>query len=528
MLSLGLLKLGLLSFVDATSVFGNFDFSNIFYASNWSVFRVIFLVYFVFTLLLAVLNCVCFQTILGYVSSEKKLLRTFSTELISEIKQNKFLYVTTFTVFVIGLLIRAYQLDKPIRYDESFTYLEYGRSYIGYISMNYSYPNNHILHSILVRISTIILGNDLWAIRLPAFIGGIMVLVFTFFAGRKWFGLKAGILALSLVVCSEWLIGYSVNARGYSLQATLFLSVIFLALGKQKTTGRWLLIIVLNAFGFWLIPSYVFCLVVLFFLVVVKNGFQPRLLLFFILSILLSILLYLPVLAYSGVDALLNNTITQAYNSLNYLQDFYKNIASIYFKLTPGEGIVQFFIFLVFIATSFLKKTKWISIGIIVLLSLMIIILGNNIPPRVFVFMIPIAALLFSGAFSGSLNQLKPKLFIPLLLIPFVSWSIYKNKRFDYEIVLNDLPELIGDLKSKNAVGVISKIPLDYPVRYYLSKNDNLESRWNTCGTDTVYVITSEFYHQDIKTTFGEKTRGYQFSEIKKYNYSILYMGVRR
>ena len=119
--------------------------------------------------------------------------------------------------------------------------------------------------------------------------------------------------------------------------------------------------------------------------------------------------------------------------------------------------------------------------------------------------------------FSGSLNQLKPKLFIPLLLIPFVSWSIYKNKRFDYEIVLNDLPELIGDLKSKNAVGVISKIPLDYPVRYYLSKNDNLESRWNTCGTDTVYVITSEFYHQNINTTFGDKTKVYQFSALRQF-----------
>lgn len=484
--------------------------------------------YFVFTFLLAVFNWVYFKAIIEYVSSDKNQLSIFSAKFILEIKHNKSLYITALFVFVIGLLIRAYQLDKPIRYDESFTYLEYGRSYIGYISMNYSYPNNHILHSIFVRISTIILGNDLWVIRLPAFIGGIVVLIFTFFVGRKWFGLKAGILALSLVVCSELLIGYSVNARGYSLQVTLFLLVVFLALGNQKTNGRWLLIVILNAFGFWLIPSYIFCLAVLFFLVVVKNGFQPRLLLFFILSILLSLLFYLPVLAYSGIDSLLNNAITKSCDSLNFLQCFYKNISAIYLKLTPGEGIMQLFIFLVFIATSILKKTKWISIGIIVLLSLMIVILGNNIPPRVFVFMIPITALLFSGAFSGSLNQLKPKLFIPFILIPFVSWSIYKDKRFDYEIVLNDLPELIGDLKSKNAVGVISKIPLDYPVRYYLSKNDNLESRWNIFGTDTVYVITSEFYHQNINTTFGDKTKVYQFSEIKKYNYSTLYLGVRR
>jgi len=48
----------------------------------------------------------------------------------------------------------------------------------------------------LVRRSIVILVNDLWVIRLPAFIGGMLVLISTFFTGRKWFGLKAGVVAL--------------------------------------------------------------------------------------------------------------------------------------------------------------------------------------------------------------------------------------------------------------------------------------------------------------------------------------------
>ena len=213
-------------------------------------------------------------------------MKSFGLILFSEIKQNKFLYITILIVFLAGLSIRTYQLNRPIRYDEAFTYLEYGRSYIGYISMNYSYPNNHILHSILVRIFTFFLGDELWVIRLPAFLGGIMILIFTFFLGRKWFGLKAGLLALSLVVFSEWLIDYSVNARGYSLQIALFLLVIFLTITKENRAGRSFLIAVLNTIGFWLIPSYLFCLIVLFFLVAVKHGFSFKIFLPFILSIL--------------------------------------------------------------------------------------------------------------------------------------------------------------------------------------------------------------------------------------------------
>lgn len=527
-LSLVFLKLGLLSFVDAAIVFENFDFSNIFFPSNWLIFRKIFTVYSACSFLLGVLVWYKFILITKYISRDKNQFKAFAAKFIEEIKQNKSLYITAFIALSLGVLLRGYKLNRPIRYDESFTFLEYGKSYIGYVSMNYSYPNNHILHSILVRISTVILGNNLWAIRLPAFLGGIMVLIFTFLIGRKWFGLKAGILALLLVSCSEWLIEYSVNARGYSLQTALLLLVVFLVLDHKKPTGRWLIVSIINALGFWLIPSYVFHLAVLFLIIVIKNGFPFKLTPFFLLTILLATLFYLPVLAYSGIDALFNNAVTQTYNSLTYLQDFYINISSIYINLTPTQGILQLIIFLIFIASSFLKKTKWFSIGIVVLLSFMILTLGNKTPARVFVFLIPIAVILISGAFSNKLNKLKPPLFFILLFIPLISWSIYKNKRFDYEIALNDLPELIDDLKSVNAVGVLSKIPVDYPVRYYLSKNNNLQSRWNSVGSDTIYVITNSFYNQDLKNDFGEKTKGYSLSPLKKYKYSTLHLGIKQ
>lgn len=520
-LSLVFLKLGTLSFIDASSLFDKFEFSNLFVENNWLKFQQIFNAYFVFTILVIVLIWVNFKALFEYISKEKNQFKLFVSKWISEIKQNKLLYILIILLVTIGIIIRSLQLNRPIRYDESFTFLEYGRSYIGYTLMNYSYPNNHILHSVMVRLSTMNFGNDLWAIRLPAFIGGILVLIFTFFAGRKWLRLKGATIALSLVVFSDWLIGYSVNARGYSLQTALFLIVLFLTWGKQESKGRLLIIAVLNAIGFWIIPSYIFCLATLFLIVFLKNGFQYKLFLSCILSILLSILLYLPVIAYSGTDSLFNNPNTQTYNSLSYFQDFLSNLTTIYRNLIPGQGVIKLLFFITFIATSFIKQTKWLSIGIVSLFCLMMIILGNHTPPRVFMFLIPIAALVFAGSIS---IHLKSAILYPIVFIPFISWSIYKNQRFDYEIALNDLPEIMRDIKNKGGSKVVSRIPLNYPIRYYLSKEQTLN---HSSRNDSIYVITSEFHQQDLKAVLSYEIKEVQFSPIKHYKYLTLYSGVK-
>lgn len=520
-LSLVFLKLGTLSFIDASSLFDKFEFSNLFVENNWLKFQQIFNAYFVFTILVIVLIWGNFKALFEYISKEKNQFKLFVSKWISEIKQNKLLYILIILLVTIGIIIRSLQLNRPIRYDESFTFLEYGRSYIGYTLMNYSYPNNHILHSVMVRISTMNFGNDLWAIRLPAFIGGILVLIFTFFAGRKWLSLKGATIALSLVIFSDWLIDYSVNARGYSLQTALFLIVLFLTWGKQESKGRLLVIAVINAIGFWIIPSYIFCLATLFLIVFLKNGFQFKLLLSCILSILLSILLYLPVIAYSGADSLFNNPNTQTYNSLSYFQDFISNLTTIYRNLIPGQGMIKLLFFITFIATSFIKQTKWLSIGIVSLFCLMMIILGNHTPPRVFMFLIPIAALVFAGSIS---IHLKSAILYPIVFIPFISWSIYKNQRFDYEIALNDLPEIMRDIKNKGASKVVSRIPLNYPIRYYLSKEQTLN---HSSRNDSIYVITSEFHQQDLKAVLSYEIKEVQFSPIKHYKYLTLYSGVK-
>ena len=72
-------------------------------------------------------------------------------------------------IVVIGALLRGYYLTQPMRYDESVTYLYFASQSWTTVVSSYTYPNNHVFHSLLVKAFATILGDDPWVLRsLPA------------------------------------------------------------------------------------------------------------------------------------------------------------------------------------------------------------------------------------------------------------------------------------------------------------------------------------------------------------------------
>lgn len=57
-------------------------------------------------------------------------------------------------ICVIGFAIRLRFLFQPMRYDEAFTYVRYASKPLYRGLSDYSFPNNHIFHTLLVHIST--------------------------------------------------------------------------------------------------------------------------------------------------------------------------------------------------------------------------------------------------------------------------------------------------------------------------------------------------------------------------------------
>jgi len=145
-------------------------------------------------------------------------------------------------------------------YDESFTCLYYASRPLSAGISDYSLPNNHLFHTLLVHLSTQLLGNHPWTVRLRAFRAGVALVPATCFWIRRVFNGSAALLAAALVASSEPLVAYSTNARGYALLG-LFFVLAFTFAARAIDANRpadWIVFVVVSTAGFYAIPTMVY------------------------------------------------------------------------------------------------------------------------------------------------------------------------------------------------------------------------------------------------------------------------------
>jgi Dolichyl-phosphate-mannose-protein mannosyltransferase len=220
-------------------------------------------------------------------------------------------------IVVVGALVRIDFLFQPMRYDEAVTYIHYASRplYVGLTT--YTAPNNHLLNTALVHVATALLGNHPWAIRLPAFLAGVLLVPATYLAARALYGSRSAVLAAAFVATSSTLIEYSTNARGYMGVTLVF--VLLLALGvhllETRSPAAWSLFAVLAALGLYTIPTMLYALgaIVVWLALSLVTGRDPQLLRTRLApallgAALLTLVLYAPVLAASGVHSLVGNS----------------------------------------------------------------------------------------------------------------------------------------------------------------------------------------------------------------------------
>ena len=64
-------------------------------------------------------------------------------------------------IILIASAIRVAFLSTPIRYDKAYTFLVFAMRPLRFIVSDYHVPNNHIFHTILVRLAYLLFGNQL-------------------------------------------------------------------------------------------------------------------------------------------------------------------------------------------------------------------------------------------------------------------------------------------------------------------------------------------------------------------------------
>ncbi len=131
-------------------------------------------------------------------------------------------FLLAITVF--GSILRLIGLNADFWLDEIVSVLLYTQMPAFQVVTSYINSNNHLLNTLLMKLSVSLFGDQEWAFRLPAVIFGTATIPIFYWVSRLVFSPRAGLSAALLLAVSYHHIFFSQNARGYT--AYLFFSIL--------------------------------------------------------------------------------------------------------------------------------------------------------------------------------------------------------------------------------------------------------------------------------------------------------------
>ncbi|MEE2986314.1 MAG: hypothetical protein VX667_00795 [Nitrospinota bacterium] len=183
-----------------------------------------------------------------------------------------------FAILFVGLVLRLIGFNAPLISDELATTSIWAQMPFTQIPVNYQYPNNHILHTVIISVLLKSFGLHPWVLRLPVLLCGVASLVLAYRTALSVAPSRPVALGTSLLLAiSSTHIFYSTHARGYMLvmflaQLCLFQVVrlfsseerSFFAPRRQIPLNELIWLGVLLMAGTWIIPTFILFEVSLF------------------------------------------------------------------------------------------------------------------------------------------------------------------------------------------------------------------------------------------------------------------------
>lgn len=408
---------------------------------------------------------------------------------------------------IFAVILRLHKFDEPLTYDESYTYIAFASESLWTVISDYHLPNNHVLHSLLVHIFTNLVGSGMpWAVRMPAFIAGTLLVPAVYFLARKLYNIPVAIITACLIAAHPHLILYSAEARGYSLLGlfTILSFLVGMYLLRNKSLAGWILLAALCALGFYTVPVMLYpfgCLMVWLFISMLVDDFSPSytsrkafliyLVLSGILTGILTIFLYAPILIISGPDALFSNTFVERVEWNVFVWRMKTMLASTWIDhWFPGVSVwarvavvIAFFGSLIF----HWKKTKFrvpIQAASVLWIVLEIMVHRPDTLPRVWTFLLPLFLMWCAVGITAPIEYIRlPRLQLqtPSLLsfgvIGILFLSVIRTSTassIDFNLDVGDARLTAGQLQKILQPGdmIIVAFPAEAPLEYYAQITD--------------------------------------------------------
>ncbi len=356
------------------------------------------------------------------------------------------IFLTILIIF--SAIVRLMLINRPIEYDEAFTFTEFARNSFHYIISSYFVPNNQVFHTILVRMAYLVFGDHLWAIRLPTFLASLLLILSVYYLGSSIYNKKVGWVAAVIVAFLPSMVLHSVSARGYVI-VTLASLAGFLSANyaiRKKNVLAWISLIVVCAIGFYTVPIMLFpCGLIfawLFMAGITKEVDDDygnfanwlKYLLFAGISIgFVVLVLYSPILLTNNLHQIyVNNRVLQPATLSGFIGIIPTMLQDIARDWKRGIPIPIMVLFLLGLFLSFLFQHKYsryhvpMQIIFIVYIVIMVFIERPAYPfARIWLWAIPLLALWCAVGIVGGLEWVAQKLTIGSIATPVIAVLLF-------------------------------------------------------------------------------------------------------
>jgi len=445
-----------------------------------------------------------------------------------------------------------------MRADEAYTYTEYA-SLSAYDSISkYTFPNNHLFHTLLVHFTTKYFGSASWAIRLPALIAGIGLIPASFTMVQRLTNVRAGLWAAALVASSNPLISYSANARGYSMTC---LFTVLIVISADRIVARdqvidWCCFVALAALGLFTIPIMIYPVagVVSWILYRRFSGTKrkpriDRLFLAILACGFLTIALYLPTILRFGVEAVASNRFVKPRSFEDFRRELPGSLIQVWeqWNVDIPRPIALGFV-VIWLASLIVPSAGRTGVRAITFLffavfaSALAVVFCQRVVPfdRVWLFLAPV----YLGMIGASLaalvewmvgSQSRWHLLLPLIITVVLGLLVWKSDSIPAEtakLTLNHhervIKRLLDEFKPSDAV--IAQVPCDAPLRYYMMVNglpvDALFD-YRVARAKRVFVVVSRPNEQTVKSVLDANgfvmLPGFEPVLVEDFGRSVLY-----
>ncbi len=156
-------------------------------------------------------------------------------------KTSKLEWTILTAILIVGAAFRLNALGEGLWHDEIAALVNYMRLPAGVIVTTFDSQNQHMLYSLLGRLSVSLFGESAWAVRLPAALFGVASLWATYWFGTQITARREALIAAAMLAASYHHVWFSQNARGYSalLFWTLVSSSMFLRMLRSRRAYGW-------------------------------------------------------------------------------------------------------------------------------------------------------------------------------------------------------------------------------------------------------------------------------------------------